>query len=92
MTAPTLPVTLGAANAQTIVANVAPNDLMAPLQSITLSHDYARNAPSGWPCTPAGASSAAQQLFPNPTTIVSGTSITVTAPEAAALIAAGAAS
>jgi hypothetical protein len=86
-----LPVALGAANAQTIVANVAPNDLMAPLRTVTLSADYSRNAPPGWPCTPAGASSSAQQLFGNPTTILSATSITVTAPEAAALIAAGAA-
>lgn len=76
-----LPVALGSANSQSIVANVAPNDLMAPLRTVTVSADYARNAPPGWPCTPAGASPAAQQLFPNPTTVNYGASITVTAEE-----------
>jgi hypothetical protein len=86
-----LPVTLGVANGQTIIVNVSPADFTAPLRTVTLSASYDRNPLPGWLWALIGVEVAKNTLAGAPITIPPGTAITVTAPEAAALIDAGAA-
>lgn len=86
-----LPVTLGTANSQTIIANVSANDLVAPLKNVILTAAYSRSAPPGWPHTPAGIAPTSDVLAANPTTLAIGLHLSMLAAEADALVAAGAA-
>lgn len=86
-----LPVKLGVANSVDIIAHVNSGELSKPLRTVTLSTSYLRNPPPGWVVTPAGAAIGANPLVGASVTIASGTAITVSEPEAAALVAAGAA-
>lgn len=87
------PVQLGVANSQSIIVTPNPNALMADLVTCVLDFDYARNAPPGWPLhTPPGDEISKAKTIGNPVTITAGTTIVVSAIEAAALVAAGVAS
>ena len=93
MTFGVLPVTLGTANSQSIVANVDSHSLGgSPLVTVLLSHDYARTGAPGWIVqTPAGSPVQTNKTASWPATIPAGSTVTFTKAEAFALIAASAA-
>ncbi len=93
MTFGILPVDLGQANGQSIIANADSHSLGgSPLVTVNLSHDYIRSGAPGWIVqTPAGSSVSTNLTAVWPATIPSGSVVTFTQAEASALIAAGAA-
>ena len=89
MAGPVLPVLLGVAGGVPIVAQVN-SATMAQLVGVQLSQAYVRNPPPGYPVPQTGG--AVPELLAFPGTIPAGTTLTLFSDEAAALVAAGAAS
>lgn len=81
--------TTGTANSTTITFNAGSHEFVISKNYVTLSHDYVRSPPAGYPNAVAGATPAINfTAFPQ--TILSGTRARFYQPEAAALVAAGA--
>ena len=87
--APVLPVALGLVGSTPIVAQ-SNSATLASRVAVTLSADYVRSAPPGYPNPNAGVASSSS-LTASPQTISSGTTMKLFSCEAAALVAAGAA-
>jgi hypothetical protein len=83
-----LPVTHGTVGGTPITSNVASDDL-ATTRYVTLSSNYVRNCPLGYP-NPHPGFGAQKSPTAYPQTILSGTRALFFAGEAAALVAAGA--
>ena len=84
----TLPVNLGTANAVAIIAQVDTGTL-AKAATVTLTQAYSRNPPPDYPVCNAG--SAGNPLAMSSFTFAAGATLTLFSDEAAALVAAGAA-
>jgi hypothetical protein len=90
MTGPSNPQRLGTVNGTPLVADVAYLAANEPLVRVTLSVDYVMTDPGGYPeRPPAGNASHVNKGLPR--TIPAGTVESFLKPEAAALVAAGAA-
>jgi hypothetical protein len=87
---PTIPIVYGTVNGSPI-AGACNSGTLAKTQSVTLGATaYVRSVPAGYPRPDEGAP-VSSSLYAFPQTIAGGTRITVFSDEAAALIAAGAA-
>ncbi len=85
------PQTIGTVSGQPIIAELGPGLGSDALVAVTLSATYVRTPPPGYPApTPAGAANGSATQAPG--TILSGTTLKLPKPEAAALVTAGAAS
>jgi hypothetical protein len=82
------PQTLGAVNGTPIVADLGLGLGTDVLARVTLSADYVMTNPPGFPLRPPADSEISKRLFP---TVPNGTTCKFLKPEAAALVAAGAA-
>ena len=82
------PTTFGTVNGVAVTGDVVPAAAFA-IKTVLLSANYARVPPPAWPRVDAGA--PLPSLYVTPQTIPSGTTLTLYAAEAAALVNAGAA-
>ncbi len=82
------PQTLGSVNGTPIIADIGPGLGTDVLARVTLSADYVMVRPPGFPTRPPAGGDVGKRPFP---TIPSGTTCQFLKPEAAALVAAGAA-
>ena len=84
------PQTFGTVGGAPITGDVVPAAGLATKAAVTLTANYDRSPPPGWPRADAGAP-VASSLLAFPQTIPSGTTLTLFEAEASALVAANAA-